>query len=90
MPISNTKKSQDFINFAGAAAQTIGSAADKLDAVRAAYIAHGVDPTGTPLEGNVALVSAWIDTVRACADSPVALGMIDAIVPTHRNKSMEE
>ena len=87
--VSDTKKCQTLINLAGYAAQQLQVIADQLETYRAAYQAAGVDPTGTALEGNVATVSAWIDDIRACADDPVTTGLIDAIVPTHRNEALE-
>lgn len=89
MAISDKKKCQTLINLCAAAAQTVKAAATELETYRAAYQAQAVDPTGTPLNGNVTAVSNWINNVRAVADAVVADQMIAAVVSTHRNQALE-
>lgn len=85
---SDTKKAQTLINAAAEAAEEIQAASLRLDAIRALYVAAGVDPTGTPLDGNVSAVSAWISSVSSVAFSAVATQMIDAKVDTHRGEAL--
>lgn len=89
MAVSDTKKAQTLINKCALIVQRIKGDADELVALRAAYQAQGVDPTGTPLDGHVADVSAWIDAVEGVGDNAVANGLIAAYAPTHRNKALE-
>jgi len=86
--VANTKQCQTLINAAAEEVQRIQESATRLEGLRALYQTAGVDPTGTPLAGNVAAVSAWIDSIRAVADSPVATGLISAYVPTHRGEAL--
>jgi len=87
--LADTKKCQTLINLCGYAAQQLEAMATQLETYRAVYQSQGIDPTGTALEGHMAQVSAWIDGIRACADDPVTMGLINAIVPSHRNKALE-
>ena len=48
---SDTKKCQSLINEIGAVAQAIQAHGARLVVLRTAYLAQGVDPTGTPLDG---------------------------------------
>lgn len=86
--VADTKKCQTLINAAAEEAERIRAAATRLEGLRALYNAASVSPVGTPLEGNVTAVSAWIDSVRAVADGPVPDGMIAAYVPTHRGEAL--
>ena len=86
--VADTKKAQTLINKAAAVALVVGQAASDLEALRTLYQAQSVDPTGTALENNVAAVSAWVDSVRAVADSPVVAGLIVASVPSHRGRAL--
>ena len=88
MAVSDKKKCQTLINVCALRVQELQEIATKLEAYQAAYVAQGVDPTGTALEGHVAQVSAWIDDVRGVADNAIANGFIANYVPTHRNKAL--
>jgi hypothetical protein len=88
MALSDTKKAQTLINAAAQAAKTLDATAASLEGLRTLYTAAAVDPTGTALQGNVAAVSAWIDSVRAVADDPVVAGLIAAEVPSHRGEAL--
>ena len=90
MAVADSKKAQTLINLCAEAAQTLASIASQLETYRALYMAAGINPAGTALAGNGALVSAWIDKVRAAADDPVTAGLIAAKVPSHRNAALEE
>jgi len=89
VPISDKKKCQTFINLCAAAAEQAQAAVINLKLYRAAYIAQSVDPTGTPLEGNAAAVSGWIDDMETAAGATVANAMIAAKRPTHKNQALE-
>lgn len=88
MALADTKKAQTLINRAAAAAEAIQAASADLEAVRTLYNAANVNPTGTPLQGNVAAVSNWIDSVVTVASSAVADAMIAAKVPSHRGEAL--
>ncbi len=90
MPIADTKKCQTLINLCAADCQRLQEIHTRLVAYRAVYQAQGVDPTGTPLEGHVGQVSAWIDEIGAVANNAVANGLIAAAVPSHRNEALGE
>lgn len=80
---SDAKKVQTLINRAAQVAQSLIKGADQLDALQALYVSHSVDPTGTPLEGNVGAVGNWAANIRTIADSAVSTQMIAASVPSH-------
>ena len=89
MPISDKKKCQTLINRCASAVDQLQAMASQLEALRSAYQAQSVDPTGTPLDGHIVVVSEWIDDVRAVADNAVANGLQAHRVPTHRNNALE-
>lgn len=88
--VADTKKAQTLINICGEQALAIRAAVATLKMCRTLYIAAGVDPTGTPLDGHVTQVSAAIDTLDTAINSAIWTGMIAAIVPSHRNQALEE
>ena len=91
---TDKKKCQTMINIMGQQARVIRAAIEVMKAVRTAFTTIGPDTTGTPLEGNVQLVNAALNgldtTVNEGANGAVWDAMIAAIVPTHRNKALEE
>ena len=89
MPISDKKKCTAFINYCAEAVDDLKIIAARLEGARALFIAQGVDATGTPPDGHEALVSTWIDAVRADADSPVAKGLLAHRVPSHGTRALE-
>ena len=72
----------------------IRAAVDVMKQIRAIFLTINPDTTGTPLEGNVQLVNTALNdldtTVNEGVDGAVWDAMIAAIVPTHRNKALEE
>lgn len=88
MAIADTKKVQTLINEMAKVARAIQAGADRLEQVQSAYVAHNIDPTGTPLEGNLAAVNAWISTIKTLAGDQITQGMISAEAPTHHNKAL--
>lgn len=90
MPIADTKKCATLINVAAEEVEKLKTAATRLERCRQLFQDQSVDPTGTALDGNVAQVSAWIDSVRAVADDVVANGLLAHVVPSHRNAALGE
>ena len=88
MAIADSKKCQTLINVAAAKVLELQAVSAKLQALRTAFVAQAVDPAGTPLDGHVAQISAWIDAIDAVATDAVANGLLAAIVPSHRNKAL--
>lgn len=86
--VADAKKVQTLINLAASAAEVIQQQRDVLATVRDLYQTAAPDVTGTPLEGNLAAVNAWMNSVAAVADDPVANALIAAKVPTHRGKAL--
>jgi len=86
--VADSKKCQTLINIVGESVTELKRLATRLKACRTAYQTQGVDPTGTPLDGNIPAISNWIDNVDAVANSAVANGFVDAIVPTHKNNAL--
>ena len=87
--MDDKKKCQSLINEVGQKAEQLQGFVSRLKELRTAYQSQGVDPTGTPLENNVAAVKQWIDDLDTLANSAVANGFIAAVVPTHRGKALE-
>jgi len=90
MELSDKKKVATFIGVAAQAVNDLQASAFRLEHLRTLWGQHNPDVTGTPLEGHVADVSAWIDAVRAVADNAVANGLVEHAVPTHRNMALGE
>jgi len=92
--IADTKKCQTMINITAQQILIIRAAVDVMKQIRAIFLTINPDTTGTPLEGNVQLVNAALNdldtTVNEGVDGAVWDAMIAAIVPTHRNKALEE
>jgi hypothetical protein len=88
MPVSDKKKCQSLINEIGLKVQQLQVFVARLKVLRTAYQDQSVDPTGTPLEGNVTAVSTWIDDLETLATSAIATGMVAAIVPSHRGTAL--
>ena len=75
----DTKKTQSLINAAAVAARDLQAIATKMEGLRTKFQNQAVDPTGTPLAGNVTAVNNWITAIRAVADDAVTAGMIAAV-----------
>ena len=90
MEISGKKKITTIIGVAAEEAQKLKASADRLEKLRAFWSQHNPDPSGTPLEGNVQALSAWVDAVRAVADNAVANALVTHAVPSHRNMAFGE
>ena len=89
MAIADTKKCQTIINLAAQIAEIMKASADRLEILQQAYIDQGVDPTGTPLEGKVAALNNWVNSIKTLANSAVSNAFIAAKVDTHRNTALE-
>ncbi len=59
-----------------------------MQAVQTLYVAASVDPVGTALAGNEALMATAISNLRTEVDKPVWNGLLAAIVPSHRGKAL--
>jgi len=89
MAIADSKKCQTLINKAAEAAEQIQQAVAMLKTLRTKFQQHNPDTTGTPLEGNVAAISNWIDDVDNISTNIVATQMIEAKVLTHQGNALE-
>lgn len=49
MPVSDVKKCQTLINVTAQQVQVLKAISNRLNALRDAFVAQSVDPTGTPL-----------------------------------------
>lgn len=104
MPIADSKKCQTLINVVAEEVQHLKAldaelveGVSRLERCRQLFQAQGVSPVGTPLDGHLSQISAWIDSLRAVADgfgatttSPVAEGFLAHHEPTHRNMALGE
>lgn len=91
---TDKKKCQTMINIMGQQAIVIRAAVDVMKQVRTAFLTVDPNTAGTPLQGKVQQVNAALNDVDDAANtgtnSAVWDAMIAAIVPTHRNKALEE
>lgn len=87
--VADTKKVQSFVNQLADVADVVKDSSDTLEALRTAYQTANPDVTGTPLDGNLAAVNAWINDLTTLANSATATGMIAARVPSHRGKALD-
>jgi hypothetical protein len=76
MPISDKKKCYALINAIVTEVERLQTTATRLKSLRTAYVAQGVDPTGTPLDGHVPSVSNWIDDIDTVANNAIVQGFI--------------
>jgi len=90
MAISDNKKCQTMINLYAEEVQKLQTSAARLNTLRAAFVTHSPDTTGTALEGKTTAVSSWIDAVISTSTNVVANGLIAAAVATHRGKALGE
>ena len=89
MALSDKKKVQTMINIAGQQMQIIRDAVTTIESMKTAFTTINPDVTGTPMDGNVALLNSAINGLRTEVDGAVWSGLIGAIVPSHRNKALE-
>ena len=88
MALADSKKVQTMINRVASNIQHMREDMVKIKAVRDLYIAANVDPTGTPLEGKVAILNNAIASLDAELSLPVFDQLIAAIVPTHNGRAL--
>lgn len=88
MPLADSKRAQTAINLVGKAIIKARGAVDAMEAVQTLYVAANVDPTGTPLEGNEAMMANAIASLRTEVDKPVWDALIAAISPTHMENAL--
>jgi len=82
--VADTKKVQTLINHMADAIES-GRASETI---RGAFITANPSVVGTPLEGNLAAVNAWLTKFIADLNDPVAQGFVNARVPSHRGKAL--
>jgi len=88
MAVADTKKVQTMLNIVGQQAQIIRDAVQTMKDIRTTFNTVNPDTTGTPLEGNAAIVSNAIDDLDTEASKVVWTQMIAAIVPSHKNNAL--
>ena len=81
--VPDSKKCQTYINVLADAAADARSAIARMRAARVKFEAVNPSTTGTPLSGNVALVSGAISTLGAETDRMIWTAIIAAKVTTH-------
>lgn len=89
MAIADSKKVATMVNIVGQQMLIIRAAVAKIEAMRVKFQIVNPDVTGTPLEGNVALVSGKIDELVAAVAGTVLDGIVLAIVPSHENRGLD-
>lgn len=89
MPISDKKKTQSLINHVGLEIEKMRAGLVIIDGYKTKYIDQSVDPTGTPLEGNEAVLLAALTDLNTELQSGVFDTLIAAIVPTHRGVALD-
>lgn len=82
--VADTKKVQTLINRMSDVVECMREAR----AIKDAYLAANPSVAGTPLEGNLAAVNAWMNDLFAVADSPIAQSFINNNVPSHRGDAL--
>ncbi len=82
--VADTKKVQTLINRMADVVEVGRSA----ETIKDAYVAANPDVTGTPLEGNVAAVNTWLTDFMTILNDPIAQGLIDARVPSHKGDAL--
>ena len=91
---TDAKKCQTMLNIMGQQILAVRAAIQTMKDIRTIFQTVNPDTTGTPLDGNVALVNAALNALDSAvnegANNTVWNAMIAAIVPTHRNKALEE
>ena len=87
---SDTKKVQSLINHVGQRVQLMRDEMDVIKAVRDRYVAQGVSPVGTPLEGHVAALAAALTALSTALQAATFDALIAAVVPTHRGTALDE
>lgn len=90
--VNDTKKVQTMINLCADGIIEVRSGISKMLSVRAAFQAHNPSVVGTPLEGNVNTLNNALNALNTLVnttDSAIWNAVIEAVVPTHKNKALE-
>ena len=88
MALSDKKKVQTFINVLGQQMEIMRGALAEIEAVKVLFTASSASETGTPLQGKLAQVTGAIPSLAAQVNKDIWTDMINAIVPSHRNKAL--
>jgi len=86
--VAAAKQVQSLVNIVALDAKEIKAISARLTALRTLYQAASPNVTGTPLQGNLTALNAWIDSVNTAAAAVVTQTMIDAYVPTHKGDAL--
>ena len=89
MLISDKKKVQSLINHVGWEIEKMRAGLIRINGYKTKYQDQGVDPTGTPLEGNEATLVAALTSLNTELHGGVFDVLIAAIVPTHKGKALD-
>jgi hypothetical protein len=81
--VPDAKKCQTYINALADAAIEARSAVDRMRAARVKFQAVNPSTSGTPLSGNVAIVSGAISTLGNETDRAIWTAVIAAKIATH-------
>lgn len=87
--MQDTKKAQSLINHVGWEIEKMRAGMAKIIAYKDMYVAQGVDPTGTPLDGNEAVLLSKVTDLNTELQRPVFDVLIAAIVPSHRGTALD-
>ena len=88
MPLSDKKKVQTFINVLGQQTQIMRNALAKIEVTQTLFEEANPDVTGTPLQGNLGIINGAIPALSVQINKSIWTDMINAIVPSHRNKAL--
>lgn len=89
MAISDKKKTQSVINAVGREVQVMRDGLGRIEIIKAQFVDQAVDPAGTPLAGNVALLNTALSNLDTALTAAAFDGLIAAIVPTHRGIALD-
>lgn len=86
--IADSKKNQTLINALAEEAEKIQLASARLEVIKAKFQLQNPSTTGTALDGQMGQANAWMASLKAVADSPIAYSMISARVPSHKGEAL--
>ena len=90
MAVADTKKVQSLINRVADEISAMRAGMKRITELHDKYVAQSVNPTGTPLEGNVSVLTTALTKLGTALDSNVFTALIAAKVPSHRGVALGE
>ena len=90
MAISDKKKCQSLINLVGQRVQSMRDDMAAIAALKAKYVTQSVDPTGTPLGGNVVALNTALTNLGTALNVNIFTQLIAAIVPSHSGDALDQ